>query len=250
MMRLMFIRTKIVCTIGPAVSSYEKIVQLIEAGMNVARLNFSHGTHEDHLKQIQVLKKARQALNQPVAIMLDMHGPKIRIGNLPNGSISFKAKQRFILGKDIPIEAIEIFEGLKKGAKILFDDGYIISTVVDQLTIEMENDGVLKSAKGVSIPGAHISLPAVTPGDIEDLKFGCKHDVDIVAASFVRSAHDIMVIKEILEKEGNPNIQIIAKIESMQGVENFDSIVQIANGIMVARGDMGVEMDLALIPKL
>jgi len=254
-------RTKIVCTIGPAVLSYEKIEELILTGMNVARLNFSHGTHEEHLRTIGFLKKARAKLKRPVAIMLDTHGPKIRVGKVPGDAIQLKPKQRFTLvGVDsmkegeIPIHPIEALDTVNVGIKILFDDGYVISQVVEksgeEIVVEIENAGVLKSGKGVNIPGAHVPLPALTEGDIEDLKFGCEQDVDLVAASFIRSAHHILSIKELLAKEGKSDILVIAKIESTQGIENFDSIVQVADGIMVARGDLGVEVDLALVPKL
>lgn len=257
----MFTRTKIVCTIGPSVSSYEMIVELIHAGMNVARLNFSHGTHEEHHRTITFLKKAREELKLPIAIMLDTHGPKIRVGKLPNDAITLKPKERLKLveaengrSDEIPIHPIEVLDALNVGMKILFDDGYIITQVVEkgekEAVIEILNPGVLKSGKGVNIPGAHIPLPALTSGDVDDLRFGCKHDVDIVAASFIRSAHHVLTIKELLAKEGKPDILVIAKIESTQGVENFDSIVQVADGIMVARGDLGVEVDLALVPRL
>ncbi len=260
-MRVMFTRTKIVCTIGPAVSSYEKILALVDAGMNVARLNFSHGTHEEHHRTIQFLKKAREERGVPLAIMLDTHGPKIRVGKLPGDAITLKPGDRLKLveeGKEkageIPIHPIEVVEALTPGMKVLFDDGYIITEVVSKgdrkVDLEVKNPGVLKSGKGVNIPGAHIPLPALTESDIDDIKFGCKHDVDFIAASFIRSAHHILTIKDLLLKEKKPEIQVIAKIESTQGIENFDSIVQVADGIMVARGDLGVEVDLALVPKL
>lgn len=254
-------RTKIVCTIGPAVSSYAKILELIDAGMNVARLNFSHGTHEEHLKTINFLKKAREEKELPVAIMLDTHGPKIRVGKLPGDAIILKPGDRLKLveeeknrSDEIPIHPIEVVEAVSVGMKLLFDDGYIITEVVEtgekQAVVEVKNTGVLKSGKGVNIPGAHIPLPALTESDIDDIKFGCKHDVDFIAASFIRSAHHILTIKDLLAKEGKPDIRVIAKIESTQGVENFDSIVQVADGIMVARGDLGVEVDLAIVPRL
>lgn len=250
----MFTRTKIVCTIGPSVASYEKMLELIDAGMNVARLNFSHGTHEEHLVNINHLKKAREAKDVPLAIMLDTHGPKIRVGKLPGDAITLKAGQRLNLPHEIPVDPPEVIQAVSVGMKLLFDDGYITTQVVEKreshIIVEVLNPGILKSGKGVNIPGAQIPLPALTEGDIQDLKFGCKHDVDIVAASFIRSAHHVLSIKELLAKEGNPEILVIAKIESTQGVENFDSIVQVADGIMVARGDLGVEVDLALVPKL
>ncbi len=256
----MHTRTKIVCTIGPSVASYEKMVELILAGMSVARLNFSHGTHEEHLKSIENLKKARKALQKPLAIMLDTHGPKVRVGKLPNGSIALAPKQRLkLVGKEsgrpdeIPVDPVEVIDAVSPGMKILFDDGYIVSHVVskgeNEAIVEIENTGVLKSGKGVNIPGAHIPLPALTEGDVEDLKFGCKHDIDIVAASFIRSARHVLAIKELLAKEGKPEILVVAKIESTQGIEHFDSIAQVSDGIMVARGDLGVEVDLALVPK-
>lgn len=256
----MLTRTKIVCTIGPAVSSYEKILELIDAGMNVARLNFSHGSHEDHLETINFLKKARLEKNVPLSIMLDTHGPKIRVGKLPKDAITLKVGDRLKLvekerekSDEIPVHPFEVVGAMKCAMTVLFDDGYIIGEVVEKTVngalIEIKNPGVLKTGKGVSIPGAHIPLPALTKGDIDDLKFGCLHDVDYVAASFIRSAHHVLTIKDLLAKEGKPEIQVIAKIESTQGIDHFDSIVQVADGIMVARGDLGVEVDLALVPK-
>ncbi len=250
----MFTHTKIVCTIGPAVDSYEKILALIDAGMNVARLNFSHGTHEEHLRRINYLKKAREERGVPLAIMVDTQGPKIRVDRLPGDAISLKAGQKIRIPEDISVHPLEVVDTMEAGLKVLFDDGYIIAQVVEKrsagATLQILNAGVLKSGKGVCIPGADINLPALTPDDIEDLQFGCKHDVDLVAASFIRSAHHVLSIKELLAKAGKPEILLIAKIESTQGVENFDSIVQVADGIMVARGDLGVELDLALVPKL
>lgn len=256
MNKCMFTRTKIVCTIGPACVEYEKMVGLINAGMNVARLNFSHGTYEEHAQNIKNLKKARKATKIPLALMLDLQGPKIRIGKVQNGALSLVAKQKIRLVESgdgspnsIPFQPFVIIEALKEGMKILFDDGYIIGKVIDvgskYATIEIENPGILKSNKGVSIPGAIIPLPALTEKDIADLKFGCEQDVDFVAASFIRSSNHVLSIKECC-----PHIPIIAKIESTQGVENFDSIVQTADGIMVARGDLGVELDLAMVPRL
>lgn len=256
----MITRTKIVCTIGPSVIEYEKMVDLLKAGMNVARLNFSHGTYDEHARNIQNLKKARKATQLPLALMLDLQGPKIRIGKIQNGSITLSAKQRIRLvekgigdSRSIPFQPFVLIEALKEGMKILFDDGYIIGKVLEvgpkYVEIEIENEGILKSNKGVSIPGAMIPLPALTEKDFADLKFGCQQQVDLIAASFIRSSSHIHTIREYLVKLG-VKIPIIAKIESTQGVENFDSIVQTADGIMVARGDLGVELDLASVPKL
>lgn len=258
-----FTRTKIVCTIGPAVATYEKMLALMEAGMNVARLNFSHGTFEEHKRNIDNLKRARAHLKQPLAIMIDVKGPEIRVGKVVGDALLLKAKQRFKLvpissnpaaPDEIPMRPTEAFQAVSPGMKILFDDGNIISTVIEAHSnwalIEIQNPGILKSGKGINMPGAHLNLPAVTPKDIDDLKFGCEQDVDLVAASFIRSSHHVLSYKEFLAKHGKPDILVIAKIENSHGVENFDSIVQVADGIMVARGDLGVEVDLALVPKL
>jgi pyruvate kinase len=259
-MQNMFTKTKIVCTIGPAVASYEKMVALMEAGMDVARLNFSHGTLEEHEKSIRFLKKAREATGRPVALMLDTQGPEIRLGKVHNDAIPIAPKQRLKLAAEgngldtIPLHPAEILDSLHKGTKVLFDDGYLIAEVVETgphfIVIEMQNSGVLKTGKKMNIPGVHLSIPAMSPKDVLDLKFGCLHDVDFVAASFIRSARHVLSIKELLAKEGKPNILVIAKIESTEGIDQFDSIVQVADGIMIARGDLGVELDLALVPKL
>ena len=257
----MFTRTKIVCTIGPAVESYEKMVALIEAGMNVARLNFSHGTYEQHAKNIANLKKARQSLNRPLALMLDMQGPKIRVGKIKNSQLELKAGQRICLkekgegtSESIDFHPFEVIGSLSVGMKVLFDDGYIIGKVVEvfpsSVTIEIENSGILKSGKGVNLPGAVLPLPAMTEEDFEDLKFGCSHDVDFVAASFIRSSQHVLAIKDFLAQQGHPHMPVISKIECTEGLENFDSIVEVSDGIMIARGDLGVEVDLSLVPKL
>jgi pyruvate kinase len=250
MIGIMHTKTKIICTIGPAVESLEKMLALIEAGMNVARLNFSHGTYEEHRANIALLKKARAETGKPLALMLDTQGPEIRVGKVKGDALVLQAGQRVKLGKEIPLGHPEVMAILKPGMKVMFDDGYIVAKVVGPDEIEVENNGVLKSGKKMNIPGAVIPIPAMTEKDIEDLKFGCKMDVDLVAASFIRTSHDVLAIKELLASEGKSAILVLAKIESTQGVENFDSIVQAADGIMIARGDLGVEVDLAEVPKL
>jgi len=257
----MFTRTKIVVTIGPAVASYEKMIELIHAGMNVARLNFSHGTHEEHERNIANLKRAREETQKPLALMLDMKGPKIRVDKVQGDALSLSPKQRIFLVEKgdgtafkIPFHPIEAISALRPGMKILFDDGYIIGIVIEVVgqsaEIEIQNAGILKSGKGVNIPGANLPLPAMTKEDLEDLKFGCKLDIDFIAASFIRSADHVLAIREFLSKEGAPHLPVIAKIESTQGIENFDSILEVSDGIMVARGDLGVELDLASVPRL
>lgn len=256
------IRTKIICTIGPSVNSKEKILQMIDAGMNVARLNFSHGTHEEHLSTIQDLKWAREERKIPLAIMLDTKGPEIRLGKIKGEALKVEPSQclRIVPNPDpndenqITIHPFSVLMTVTKGMTLLFDDGYISSKVLeskeDEILIEILNRGVLKSNKGVNIPNAHLNLPAMTDQDIEDLTFGCKQDIDIIAASFIRSSDHVLAIKELLSNLKKPEILVVAKIENSQGVENFDSIVQAADGIMIARGDLGVELDLGDVPKL
>jgi pyruvate kinase len=257
----MHIRTKIICTLGPATKSKEMILKLIEAGMNVARINFSHGTHEEHLITINTIKEARKEVKKPIAILLDTKGPEIRVGKLKKDSLILQAEQKIRLVKgepkddfDVPVTPIEVISVLKPSQRVLFDDGYIIGKVIetslDYAIVEIQNDSILKSQKRLNIPNVSLPIPAVTDQDILDLKFGCENDIDIVAASFIRSADHVLEIKKILEKNGKEDILVIAKIENSEGVENFDEIADAADGIMVARGDLGVEVDLSLVPKL
>lgn len=258
----MLTRTKIVCTMGPAVASEEKIDELIAAGMNVARLNFSHGTYEEHGKIIRLLKSARERIGVPLAIMLDTKGPEIRLGKLKEHQITLKQGQHLWLVKEeiegdenqitlTPTSAIDV---LKKEMFVLLDDGYIITHVVEieknRVKVEVDHGGTIRSARGVNIPGADIELPALTHKDEADIRFGCEQDVDWIAASFIRSAEHVIAIKKVLEEQSKSDISVIAKIENRQGVQNFDSIVQVADGIMVARGDLGVELPLTQVPRL
>ncbi len=255
-------RTKIICTMGPSVNTYEKIVELIDAGMNVARLNFSHGSHQEHLKTINILKKARTDKKVPLAIMLDTKGPEIRIGKVKSEGIAVSPGHKLLLVKEV-VEGDEhrvqmtpqqVFTNIEVGTYILIDDGYIISTVVEKtdkgILIEIQNAGLIKSNKGVNIPNAAIDLPAMTAQDISDITFGCQQDVDVIAGSFIRSADHVIEIKRLLVAQGRPDILVIAKIENPQGIKNFDSIVLVADGIMVARGDLGVELPLEEVPSL
>jgi pyruvate kinase len=258
----MTIRTKIICTIGPSVNSIEKMIELIEAGMNVARLNFSHGTQAEHLQTIDNLKEARRFAKVPLAIMLDTKGPEIRLGKIQGGQILLMPGQKWLLAKE-PTEGNHervnlfpsfILDQLKEHAIILFDDGYISSHVIEitseGVVVEILNGGLIKSDKGINIPNEILALPAVTDTDIADIRFGCKHDIDIIAASFVRSADHVILIKKLLEEEKKSDILVVAKIENKEGVQNFDSIVQVADGVMIARGDLGVEVPLSKVPKL
>jgi len=255
-------RTKIICTIGPAVNTLEKMVQLMESGMNVARLNFSHGTLEEHAEVIKNLKEARRRLGQPLAIMLDTKGPEIRLGKVSEGEITLIAGQLWLLVREniegdesrISIKPGAVLDCVVEGTRILFDDGYIISKVIkispEGVLVEIENSGRIKTGKGVNIPNVILNLPAVTEKDIEDICFGCDHNVDVIAASFIRSAEHVLQIKRLLQEKKRGDIQVIAKIENSEGVANFDSILQVADGIMIARGDLGCEVPLSQVPSL
>lgn len=255
-------RTKIICTIGPAVNNLESIIKLMETGMDGARLNFSHGTHDQHLAMIQLLKEARKRLNKPLAIILDTKGPEIRVGKIKNNELKLITNQKLLIVKDpiegdanqISITPGSVLDEIKPGTKILFDDGYISSQVINisekGVLVEILNSGVIKTSKGVNIPNGNLNLPALTNQDIVDIRFGCQNDIDIIAASFIRSADHVLEIKKLLASENKPDILVMAKIENSEGVHNFDSIVQVADGIMIARGDLGVEVPLAEVPRL
>ncbi len=232
----------------------------MKTGMNIARLNFSHGDHAGHLEVIKHLKKAREDLNQPLAIMLDNKGPEVRIGNLPS-PLQLKAGDRFFLTdkqqnnpKYIPINPVSVLLKLEVGVKVLFDDGYIISRVAeikeDGVWVEIENAGDLSSHKGINVPGVALDLPILTPQDLDDIRFGCEHDIDILAVSFIRSAEHILKIKKVLKEFGKPEVLVVAKVENYQGINNFDHILKVADGIMVARGDLGVEVPISQVPRL
>ena len=255
-------RTKIICTMGPSVTSPDAIAALIDAGMSVARLNMSHGTHSDHEKTIQMLKKVRREKKAPLAIMLDTKGPELRIGQLDQESFPVTAEMHLRIGDNLPDEDIpavpltpsSVLKEIPVGAQVLFCDGYIASRVIVKdeggIVVEIENDGALRTGSGVNIPHVELDLPAVTERDIDDICFGCKQGVDLLATSFIRSAEHVLAIKELLAKQKSFHILVIAKIESALGVANFDAILQAADGIMVARGDLGVELPLPEVPKL
>lgn len=255
-------KTKIICTMGPSTNSLEKICALMEAGMDVARINFSHGTHDEHLTTIQYLKEARKQLKRPLAIMLDTKGPEIRLGKINDGHVALESGQKWQLLKEtvigdntqVSITPATVLDNIPEGTIILFDDGYISSRVIHSndagLVVQIENGGIIRSGKGANIPNYKVNLPAVTEKDIEDIKFGCKHGIDLIAASFVRSAEHVQTIKKLLEKENKSDVMIIAKIENSEGVQNFDDIVRAADGIMIARGDLGVEVPLSHVPRL
>lgn len=253
-------KTKIVCTIGPSSDSYEVLKALVNEGMNVARLNFSHGTHPEHKKRIDTIKKLRDDLDEPIAIMLDTKGPEIRIKTFKDGMIRIEQGQEFTLTSEdvegdetkVSVTYKDIAKDLKADDRVLIDDGLVEFTVisVDEKNVYMKavNSGELSDRKGVNLPSVKVNLPTLTEKDIEDLIFGIENDVDFIAASFIRSAKDVLEIRKILESNGGDDIKIISKIENLEGVQNIDEIIDVSDGIMVARGDMGVELDEEDIP--
>lgn len=256
------IKTKIVCTIGPASSSREKILQLAEAGMDVARLNFSHGSHEGHGEVILRLKEVRQQLGKPLAIMLDTKGPEIRLGKFREGKVHLTAGQIWTLTREdllgdeniISLHPSHILRQLIRGMRILFNDGCIAATVTqegeNQVQVLIENGGPIGSNQGVNLPNTDLHLPAVTEKDIEDITFGCGLNIDLIAASFIRSPEQIVEIRRLVAAKNAAHTLLIAKIENHTGVQNFDAILEVADGIMVARGDLGVEVPLSHVPRL
>lgn len=254
-------KTKIVCTIGPATESEEVIRQLMLEGMNVCRLNFSHGNHEEHLAKIKTIKKVRRELGLPVSIALDTKGPEIRLGRFKDGPIDIAAGDRLTLTtrdvegtKDIvSISYANLPKDVKVGTRILIDDGlveFVVEEVPNDTDIVMRavNYGKLSDRKGVNVPSTNINLPSLTEKDVEDICFGIENGVDFIFASFVRTADDVLQIRKILEENGGGDIHIISKIESEQGVQNLDEILQACDGIMVARGDLGVEIPTESVP--
>ncbi len=256
-------RTKIICTLGPATDSEEVMGELIDHGMDVARFNFSHGSYEEHKGRLELLKKVREAKNVPVAALLDTKGPEIRTGMLKDGAknVTLETGQKYTLTtREIEGDQTEGFinySGLpadvNPGDKILIDDGLIELQVESKTETDIHchvvNGGVLGTKKGVNVPGVKIRLPGITEQDKKDILFGIENDFDFIAASFVRSAECIMEIKEILLAHGS-KIKVIAKIENMEGIDNFEEIMRVADGIMVARGDMGVEIPPEKLPYL
>lgn len=254
-------KTKIVCTIGPASENEEILAKLIANGLNVARLNFSHGTHEEHQKRIDTIKKVRERLNMPIAIMLDTKGPEIRTRDFENDIAELSEGQEFIIttrdilgNKDI---CSVTYTGLPKdvdaGDSILIDDGLIelqVKEVLNDTDIKciVKNPGPVKNHKGVNVPGIKINLPAITRKDVDDIVFGIHNGIDFIAASFIRKASDVIEIRKVLEDHKAGNIQIISKIENQEGVENLDEIIQVSDGVMVARGDLGVEIPAEEVP--
>ena len=250
---------KIVCTIGPASSSPKVIERLIKAGMDVARLNFSHGTHDEHKKVIKSIRDTSRRLKKAVAILQDLQGPKIRTGLLKDGRVVLKSGNRFILTGRKLIGTSEIisttypamYRDVKKGDRILLDDGLMSLKVNNvkgtDITCEVINGGVLTDHKGINLPGIKVGLSSITKKDIEDLYFGIGQCVDYVAISFVRTDKDVKSVKDIIKK-GGVFIPVIAKLEKPEAIDNLEKIMDAADGLMVARGDLGVEMSPEAVP--
>lgn len=254
-------KTKIVCTLGPASESEERIRELMLTGMDVARVNFSHGSHEEHRRKFDIIKGLREELKLPVAILLDTRGPEIRLGTLAGGRAELHSGDLFTLTtQEVEGDSSRCsvtFKGLpgdlSAGSRVLIDDGLIELKVVSvdlpsEIICRVVNGGVISDRKGVNVPGVSLSMPYVSDRDHDDIVFGVGQGVDFIAASFTRSAQDILDIRKILDFKGCHWVRIIAKIENMEGVEHIDEILRTCDGIMVARGDMGVEIPLEDVP--
>ena len=254
-------KTKIVATIGPSSQDEGVFRELILSGLNVARLNFSHGTHDEHKEKIHMIKRVREELKTSTAIMLDTKGPEIRLRDFEKGQAEVVKGQEYILttrdiiGNDkIASVTYDKFAlDIRPGDKILVDDGLIsleALEVIDGRDIRclVINGGIIKNKKGINVPNVNINLPSLTDRDISDIKFGIDHDVDYIAASFIRTADDVIAIRRLLESHDADHIMIISKIENRQGVENIDEIIEVSDGIMVARGDLGVEIPAEEVP--
>ena len=253
-------KTKIVCTLGPVSENEETLRELIKNGLNVCRLNFSHGSHEEHKGRMDLVKKLREELNMPTAILLDTKGPEIRTGKFDAPEVLLEEGQTFtITMKDVmgnkemcTVSYKGLANDVKAGDTILIDDGLVGLTVKevngDDIVCEVQNSGIVKNHKGVNVPGVKVNLPAITEKDRSDIEFGIEQGIDFIAASFVRKVSDVLAIREILEENNATHIKIISKIENQEGVDNLDEIIAVSDGIMVARGDLGVEIPTEEIP--
>ena len=255
-------KTKIVCTIGPKTESKEVLKQLLEAGMNVMRLNFSHGDYEEHGRRISNLREVMAETGMRAAILLDTKGPEIRTIKLEGGNdVSLVAGQEFTFTTDRTVignnKIVAVtYEGfasdLKAGDTVLVDDGLIAMEVKEvagnEVRCIVKNNGDLGENKGINLPNVSVNLPALAEKDINDLKFGCEQGIDFVAASFIRKAEDVLAVRKVLCENGGENVKIISKIENQEGLNNFDEILEVTDGVMVARGDLGVEIPVEEVP--
>ncbi|MCX7922669.1 MAG: pyruvate kinase [Clostridia bacterium] len=253
-------KTKIICTLGPAVDDENILRRLMIKGMDVARINFSHGSHEQHKIRIDNFKKVRNSLGLPIPLLLDTKGPEIRTGKFENNEVTLVQGESFVLvNEDIigdsskcTVTYKELYKDVKKGSRILINDG-LVELEVNQVKgkdiyCTVLNGGMLGNNKGINVPGAEIHLPSLTEQDVGDIIFGIENEFDFIAASFVRKASDVIEIKKVLEKNNGQEIRVIAKIENREGIQNVDEIIKVADGIMVARGDLGVEIPVEEVP--
>ena len=255
-------KTKIVCTIGPASESEEMLEKLMKAGMNVARLNFSHGSHEEHKARIDTIRKVADRLGKTIGILLDTKGPEIRTHDMKDGLIMLEKGKEVIVSmsqvegtpEKFSVTYEDLINDVQVGSYILLDDGLVELQVKDidktkgEVKCDILNTGELKNKKGVNLPGVKVNLPGITDKDADDILFGIKEDVDYIAARFVRRPSDVLDIREILERENNHNITIFPKIENQEGIDNIEEILEVSDGLMVARGDMGVEIPPESVP--
>lgn len=253
-------RTKIICTIGPATESFEMLQKMMDAGMNICRLNFSHEDHAVHLDRVNRIREAAKACGKDYAILLDTKGPEIRLGDFANGKEKYEIGEVVEIVKEqiagthekFHIQCPEVFSDVVVGGTLLVDDGKmrltILETNPDSMKCKIENPGFLKSRKGCNAPNVRLSMPFISPKDESDIRFAAKNNVDYIAASFTRRKEDILAIRAILKDEGNDTVKIIAKIENQEGFDNLDDILSAADGIMVARGDLGVDVSFELVP--
>lgn len=253
-------KTKIICTIGPVSESQEMMEKLVQTGMNMIRLNFSHGDYEEHGNRIRNIRAVDKKMGCNTAILLDTKGPEVRLGDFENkeehyekGDIVTIVREK-IMGthERFHIQCPEIFDDVEVDGTILIDDGKVRLTILEkregELVCRIENPGVLKSRKGCNLPGVKLSMPFVSEKDEADIRFGCQQNVDYIAASFTRRKEDVLAIREILKSEGKEDIQIIPKIENQEGFDNLEEILEVSDGVMVARGDLGVDVSLELVP--
>ena len=253
-------KTKIICTIGPASESKEVLTKLVEAGMNIARLNFSHGDYEEHAERVKRIREVSKETGKPIGILLDTKGPEIRLGDFENGGCDFVEGDEIDLVKEevlgnherFTLRCPEVFNDVKVGDYILMDDGKMKVTFTevtpDRIHGVVNNPHFLKSRKGCNLPGIKLSMPFISEKDESDIRFGCKMDVDYIAASFTRRKDDVLAIRQILIDENKDMIQIFPKIENQEGFDNIREILEVADGVMVARGDLGVDVSLELVP--
>ena len=253
-------KTKIVCTIGPASESKEVLTKLVNEGMNIARLNFSHGSYEEHGNRIKLIREVAKETGKPIGILLDTKGPEIRLGDFENGGCEFKEGdivrivKEEVLGNHerFTIRCPEVFNDVKAGDYILMDDGKMKVTIQEvsegEMTVRVENPHFLKSRKGCNLPGIILSMPFISEKDEADIRFGCRQDIDYIAASFTRRKEDVLNLRKILIDEKKDAIQIIPKIENQEGFDNLREILDVSDGVMVARGDLGVDVSLELVP--